>query len=81
MNGPNYRDVDGTLTKAFGLPNMAALGENAKIEVRVDAFNLFNNVNLNVQQVTNSITGGPNFGQFTAALGSRTLDLQARFSF
>lgn len=86
QNGPNYRDVDATLAKDFGLPNMPVLGENAKIGIRVDAFNLFNNVNLNVQKVQNSIsndgvTSNPEFGQFTAALGSRTLDLQARFSF
>jgi hypothetical protein len=80
LNGPNYRDLDATLTKAFGLPKIPVLGENAKFEVRVDAFNLFNTVNLNVNSISNSITSG-NFGQATSALGSRTLDLQARFSF
>jgi hypothetical protein len=86
MNGPNYRDVDATLTKAFGLPNMPVLGENAKLEFRVDAFNLFNTVNLDVKQMqkqisTDGVTSNPEFGQTTAALGARTLDLQARFSF
>ena len=86
MNGQNYRDVDATLTKAFGLPNMPVLGENAKLEFRVDAFNLFNTVNLDVKQMqkqisTDGVTSNPEFGQTTAALGARTLDLQARFSF
>jgi len=80
LNGPNYRDLDATVTKAFGLPKMPVLGENAAFEFRADAFNLFNNVNLNVGSITNSITA-PNFGQAGAALGSRMVDLQARFSF
>jgi hypothetical protein len=86
LSGPNYRDVDATLSKAFGIPKLPVLGENAKFEIRADAFNLFNNVNFAVGSINTSIsndgvTSNPNFGQATAALGSRTLDLQARFSF
>lgn len=86
MNGPNYRSVDATLTKAFGLPNMPVLGENARIEFRVDAFNLFNTVNLDVKTMqktisNNGIDSNPQFGQATGALSARILDLQARFSF
>lgn len=80
LNGANYRDLDATLTKAFGLPRMRILGEDAKFEFRVDAFNLFNTVNLNTASIVNSISAA-NFGQATSAFGSRTLDLQARFSF
>jgi hypothetical protein len=80
LNGPNYRDLDVTVTKTFGLPRMPVLGENAGFEIRADAFNLFNNVNLNVGSITNSITAA-NFGQAGQALGSRMVDLQARFSF
>ena len=29
--GPGYKDVDMTLAKAFGLPNMPVLGENARL--------------------------------------------------
>jgi hypothetical protein len=85
LDGPNYRDVDASLTKSFGIPKVPVLGENAKIEFRVDAFNLFNNVNLT--NVSTNITSGgsdtsnPSFGQAQSALGSRALDLQARFSF
>jgi hypothetical protein len=86
LTGPNYRDVDATLSKAFGIPKLPGLGENARFEVRVDAFNVFNNLNFSAGSITTSIsndgvTSNPNFGQATAALGSRTLDLQARFSF
>ena len=44
---PGYRDVDMTLAKNFGLPKLPVLGENAKFEFRVDAYNVFNNLNFN----------------------------------
>jgi hypothetical protein len=80
FNGPGYRDVDLTLTKAFGLPKFPVLGENAKVEIRADAFNLFNLLNFDPGSVTNNIAS-QNFGQASRALGSRTVSLQARFSF
>ena len=80
LTGPGYRDLDGTLVKAFGLPRIPVLGENAKFEIRADVFNLFNNLNFDPTSVTNDITLG-NFGQAQRALGSRTLSLQVRFSF
>jgi hypothetical protein len=86
LTGPNYRDVDGSLSKAFGIPKLPVLGENARFEVRVDAFNLFNTLNFNPTSINTAIsndgvTSNPSFGQANSALGSRTLDLQARFSF
>jgi hypothetical protein len=80
FNGPGYRDVDMTISKSFGLPKAPILGENAKVEFRADAFNLFNLLNFNPTQVSNNITSA-NFGQAQSALGSRTVTLQARFSF
>jgi hypothetical protein len=90
LTGPGYRDVDGSLTKSFGLPNMPVLGENAKIEFRVDAYNLFNNLNFSPsgQSGTGSNNGGisdnigaASFGQEQSALAARVITLQARFSF
>jgi hypothetical protein len=78
--GPGYKDLDGSLSKAFGLPNMKVLGENAKLEIRVDAFNFFNNTNLDARQIQESINAS-NFGQDTVILGSRTVSFQARFNF
>lgn len=78
--GPGYRDIDASLSKAFGLPNTRLLGESAKFEVRADVFNLFNLLNLNPGSVANNITSG-NFGQDTSPLGSRTVSFQGRFSF
>ncbi len=86
LTGPRYKDVDATITKAFGVPKVPVLGENAKFEVRVDAFNVFNNVNFDTGSIRTNIsndgvTSNPSFGQAQSALGSRTLDIQARFSF
>jgi hypothetical protein len=80
FNGPNYRDLDATLSKDFGLPNNRILGENAVLELRLDAFNVFNTVNLNGASIDNNIAD-PTVGQATGALSSRIVDMQARFSF
>jgi hypothetical protein len=91
LNSPGYNDLDGSLSKAFGLPSMRLLGENAKFEVRVDAYNFFNKTNINTGSIDNSLgsvnpdgsIGSVNsdFGVAGGALGSRTVQLQARFSF
>jgi hypothetical protein len=43
--GPRYSSVDMTLGKAFGLPRMPVLGENAKIDIRANFYNIFNQTN------------------------------------
>ena len=80
FTGPGYRDVDGSLTKGFGIPNTRLLGENARFEIRADIFNLFNLLNLNPQSVSNNINQN-SFGQDTSVLGGRTISFQGRFSF
>jgi hypothetical protein len=77
---PGYKDVDLTLAKGFGLPNLPVLGENAKLEFRLDAFNLFNNMNFNEGDVNNNI-GTSNFGTIRDSLTGRVLSVGARFSF
>ncbi|MGA7156787.1 MAG: TonB-dependent receptor [Acidobacteriaceae bacterium] len=85
FDGPGYKDFDASLTKKFGLPKMRILGENASFEIRADAFNLFNNTNLNGQDISNNINA-TNFGQVNLSdsnvlLGSRTVTFQGRFEF
>jgi hypothetical protein len=80
LTGPGYRDVDMTLAKAFGLPNMRVLGENAKFEFRIDAYNVFNNLNFKPDSISNNIANS-NFGVATSALAARTVSMSARFSF
>jgi hypothetical protein len=72
--------VDLTISKGFGLPKMPVLGENAKLEFRLDAFNVFNNLNLNPNSISNNI-GNSNFGTLSSALAARVLSLGARFNF
>jgi hypothetical protein len=90
LNGPGYNDLDGTLSKAFGLPRMPIMGENAKIEFRADAYNLFNKTNLDISKIDKivglantdgTVTPNQDFGVDGGALASRTVQLQARFSF
>jgi len=78
--GPKYRDLDMNLAKAFGLPKMRLVGENAKIEVKANFVNIFNTLNIDPSSISNNI-GSSNLGQASSALGSRIIDLQARFSF
>jgi len=80
LNLPGYKDVDMTLAKAFGLPKAPVLGENARIEFRIDAYNLFNNLNLDPNRINNN-TGSSNFGTIAAGLAARVVTLGARFSF
>ncbi len=77
LPGPHYRDLDATVSKTFGMPR---LHEGAGLQVRGDAFNLFNNLNFNPSSISNSITT-TNFGQAQSALGGRTVTLQANFNF
>jgi hypothetical protein len=91
LNSPGYNDLDGSLTKAFALPAIPVLGENAKFEIRVDAYNFFNKTNIKTSDIDNNLgsvnpdgsIGSVNsdFGVAGSALGSRTVQLQARFSF
>ena len=80
FRGPRYLDVDATISKAFGLPKMPVLGENAQFEFRANVYNLFNNLNLSMNGFNNTINNAQ-FGTATQAMGSRTMELQARFSF
>ncbi len=95
FRGPRYSQVDATLSKAFGLPHMRILGENAKFELRANFYNLFNQLNLvplgsqqigtiQVDQVahTQTVSGGNTaFAVANSALAGRIIEGQIRFSF
>ncbi len=91
LNGPGYNDVDLSLAKGFGLPRIRGLGENAKFEIRADVYNFFNKTNINVSSIDGNLGSvapdgtvtsvNSDFGVAGSALGSRTVQLQARFSF
>ena len=84
FTGPGYFDVDAQLSKSFGLPNMRLIGENGKIELRANFYNLFNKVNMNGTCGWNGIQCDikqAHLGESQSALGARVIELQARFSF
>ncbi len=93
FRGPRYSDLDLTLAKAFGLPRMHVLGENAKVEIRANFYNIFNQINfapignqtIGTIQVlpngTQNVIPNQTFGQAQNALAGRVVDFQARFSF
>jgi hypothetical protein len=80
LNGPGYRDVDLTIIKAFGVPNNRVLGEGARLELRLDAYNVFNNLNFNPTSISTNIASS-NFGEAQSALAARVVTVGARFSF
>ena len=45
FRGPRYSSVDFTLAKAFGFPRARVLGENSKLEIRANFYNIFNHLN------------------------------------
>jgi hypothetical protein len=87
LPGPGYRDLDLSLAKAFGFPKMAGIGEGARLEFRMDAYNIFNSLNFDPGSISNNIgdyvagISNPNFGRAQAALAGRVITLSARFSF
>lgn len=94
FRGPRYSDFDFSLMKQFGLPNMPFVGEDSKIELRMDLFNAFNKLNLapftfgsasTTVSFFNDSNGvpvaNPQFGTATSGLAGRVVQLQARFVF
>ncbi|HXW54403.1 MAG TPA: hypothetical protein VEJ67_01550 [Candidatus Cybelea sp.] len=55
------------------------LGENAKLGIRFDVYNIFNNLNFDPGSISNVITNA-NFGTETQALAGRVATVGARFS-
>ena len=82
FRGPKYFNVDLSLAKRFGLSALG-IGEESSLELRVNAFNVFNSLNLtpfNFAEGNLFYTSG-NFGQATSGLAGRVVELQARFRF
>jgi hypothetical protein len=74
-----------TLGKGFGLPNMKILGEHARLNLQLSAYNVFNKLNLNTTPTTlisaDGTKSNPQFGQVQGAFAGRIVEIQARFSF
>ena len=84
FRGPRYFGNDVTIAKAFTLPKLHLLGENARFNFQANIYNLVNKLNLNSLNTTISndgTTSNPQFGQAQGAFAGRIIELQARFSF
>lgn len=81
--GPRYFDIDMSASKDFGLPSMKVLGEGAHFEVRANAYNLFNKLNLNNSGLDTNITD-TTFGMVNGSNGvmaGRTVEGEFHFKF
>ncbi|MDQ4122384.1 MAG: carboxypeptidase-like regulatory domain-containing protein [Acidobacteriota bacterium] len=76
INGPRYFNVNAALLKNI------AFSERMRLQLRAEAFNVFNNVNFTVSaaQQVQSINA-TTFGQLTTAGSPRILQFAARFEF
>jgi hypothetical protein len=81
FRGPNYRNIDLTLGKRFGLGGL--LNEGAAFEVKANVFNVFNILNLQPFgfNTSSTIVTDARFGRATAGLSGRVIEIQGRFSF
>ena len=92
FRGPRYTGFDLSFGKRFTFPAMRVLGENAGLEVRAQAYNLFNKINLSNFGFNSGsanlggFSGGtfnPNatFGQATGVLSGRVVEMYMKFDF
>jgi hypothetical protein len=88
FRGPRYTGIDMSFGKRFTLPKMKVLGENAGFEIKANAFNIFNKLNLtpfgfnsDSTRINNGSANNPKFGQASGALAGRVIEFVARFSF
>jgi hypothetical protein len=76
LRGPNYFNSDLAVLKNFELPWFSS--KTSTLQVRFEAFNLFNQVNLNNPQSSYTST---TFGRVTSARTMRTIQLGAKLMF
>jgi len=81
--GPKYFSTDVSFVKRFGLPNIGFFREGAGVDLRVNFFNVFNNLNLSPFNSNSDPTRVTlqTFGTATSALSGRVGELQIRFNF
>ncbi len=83
FRGPRYFNVDISIAKRFAFPASGFFGEAARLDLRFNFFNLFNNLNLATFTAGSNSTriNNTQFGVATAAMSGRVGEFQARFSF
>jgi len=83
FRGPQYFSTDLALAKQTGMPKFLGLGEEAKLDLRFNFFNAFNQLNLQAIQFgsAQAVIEDPRFGRSPGGLAGRVIEFQARFSF
>ena len=81
FRGPRYQSIDASLAKTTSVPFFR--GEQAKLDLRANFFNLFNKLNLIPfgRNANNVSINDTHFGQASGALAGRVIEFQARLSF
>ncbi len=73
VQGPRYVDTDASVTKN------TKLFDNVNLQLRLEAFDVFNNVNFQPPGVSQSATSS--FGKITSTLDPRILQLGGKITF
>ena len=93
FRGPRYTGFDVSFGKRFTFPKLPLFGENTGLEVRADAYDVFNKINLSSFTFNSGSTSlgsfdstgnflpSSTFGQAQGALSGRVIEMYARFSF
>jgi len=81
FRGPRYQSFDMSFVKSTAIPFFK--NENARLELRANAFNLFNKLNLVpfARNSNNVSINDTHFGQASGALAGRVLEFQTRLVF
>ncbi len=78
LRGPMFKDVDLSISRDFSLSHFR---DGMHIQLRADAYNVFNIVSLNSPSGNGATVGSSTFGQITSASAMRQLQLGLRFTF
>lgn len=81
FRGPRYFATDMSASKRTGLPSFLHLGEGAYFELKVNAFNVFNQLNLSSFGFFSPNIDSSDFGRAERALAGRVVEFQGRLSF
>ena len=84
FRGPGYTSLDMALGKDFALPSNAVLGEEGRLALRANLFNIFNILNLSPfipATAPTDILNVNGFGRAPDGLAGRVIEFQARLSF
>ncbi len=78
MRGPTFKDVDLAISRDFSLSRFR---EGMNLQLRADAYNIFNLVSLNPPTGNGATVASSTFGEITSASAMRQLQIGLRFTF